>query len=408
VKKASLGAIFLTMFLDILGFSLVLPFLAEEARSLFGVSTFTASLLGASYSLMQFLFVPLWGRTSDTYGRRPVLVWSVLATAVGMLGLFTALIYGTNVGYLFAARMFSGIATANLGTASAYIADVTKPEERAKGMGLIGIAFGLGFILGPALGGLTSDLLLINGRKGGLPCLIAAGLSFVNFAWVFLRVGESLPPDKRSTSTRKLVPLDIAALAKVLARPELGAAIFVNFLVILFFTCLDQTFRFFNADLFGLSARGTGLVFGFIGVCAAFVQGGLVRRLSGKVAEAKMLRVGVLVQVFAFAGLALAPSFGLGALLGACALLALGNGLSQPSASAFISKQATGAEQGEVLGTNQGMAALARTIGPALGGFLYYQLGPRAPYWSAALGMCLALLATLMLRAAPKISAPAR
>lgn len=398
MKKASLGSIFLTMFLDILGFSFVLPFLAEEARSTFGITTFTASLLGASYSLMQFLFVPLWGRVSDAQGRRPVLVWSILATTVGMLGLFFALIYGNHVAWLFLARMFSGVATANLGTASAYIADVTKPEERAKGMGLIGIAFGLGFILGPALGGLTADLIPINGRNGGLPCLIAATLSGINFLWVFFRLGESLPPEKRSTSKRRLAPLDLVALAKVLSRPALGAAIFVNFLVILFFTCLDQTFRFFNADLFGLTARGTGIVFGFIGVCAALVQGGLVRRLSGKVEEGKLLRIGVAIQVLAFAGLAIAPTFGLHALLISCALLALGNGLSQPSASAFISKQALGSEQGEVLGTNQGMASLARTIGPALGGFLYYHFGPRAPYATASLGMLLALAATIALR----------
>ena len=148
-----LGAIFLTVFIDLLGFGLVLPFLAKEARDTFGVSAFVATLLGSVYSLMQFLFVPVWGRVSDRFGRRPVLLWSIAGTALTMAGLGVSLAWGTSIAWLFAARIFGGIATANLGTASAYIADITQPEERAKGMGLIGMAFGLGFILGPGIGG---------------------------------------------------------------------------------------------------------------------------------------------------------------------------------------------------------------------------------------------------------------
>src|SRR6516165_1687392 len=148
-----LGAIFLTVFVDLLGFGLVLPFLAKEARDTFGVSAFVATLLGSVYSLMQFLFVPVWGRVSDRVGRRPVLLWSVAGTALTMAGLGAGIAWGKTVAWLFLARAFGGIATANLGTASAYIADITKPEERTKGMGLIGMAFGLGFILGPAFGG---------------------------------------------------------------------------------------------------------------------------------------------------------------------------------------------------------------------------------------------------------------
>ena len=146
--KPSLGAIFLTVFIDLLGFSLVIPFLAEEARDTFGTSEIVATLLGSVYSLMQFLFVPVWGRLSDRVGRRPVLVWSIAATSISMAGLGLSLAWGTSIVWLFLMRTFSGIATANLGTASAYIADITKPEDRARGMGLIGAAFGLGFILG--------------------------------------------------------------------------------------------------------------------------------------------------------------------------------------------------------------------------------------------------------------------
>src|SRR5258708_26180117 len=167
-----LGAIFLTVFVDLLGFGLVLPFLAKEARDTFGVSEFVATLLGSVYSLMQFLFVPVWGRVSDRVGRRPVLIWSVAGTALTMGGLGAGLVWGGSVLWLFAARAFGGIATANLGTASAYIADITRPEERAKGMGLIGMAFGLGFILGPGVGGALAKI-QISARHGPVPCLVA-------------------------------------------------------------------------------------------------------------------------------------------------------------------------------------------------------------------------------------------
>src|SRR5260370_42353804 len=152
-----LGAIFIAVLVDLVGFGVVMPFLAKEAHDAFGVSEFVATLLGSVYSLMQFLFVPVWGRVSDSVGRRPVLLWSIAGTMVSMTALGAGLAWGGSVLLLFAARAFSGIATANLGTASAYIADVTKPEERAKGMGLIGLAFGLGFIIGPAVGGARQD-----------------------------------------------------------------------------------------------------------------------------------------------------------------------------------------------------------------------------------------------------------
>src|SRR5215472_15238798 len=164
-----LGAIFLTVFVDLLGFGLVLPFLAKEARDTFGVSAFLATLLGSVYSLMQFLFVPVWGRVSDRVGRRPVLLWSIAGTALAMAGLGASLAWGSSVAWLFLARIFGGVATANLGTASAYIADITKPEDRAKGMGLIGAAFGLGFILGPGIGGALAKI-PIHGHFGAVPC----------------------------------------------------------------------------------------------------------------------------------------------------------------------------------------------------------------------------------------------
>lgn len=391
-----LGPIFLVVFLDILGFSLVLPFLADEARATFGTSALTGTLLGSVYSLMQFLFVPVWGRLSDRIGRRPVLVWSVAATAVGMALLGLALLGAGHVGWLFAARAFSGIATANLGTASAYIADVTKPEERAKGMGLIGMAFGLGFILGPGIGGALSGV-AIAGRTGAVPCFVAAGLSLVNLLWVLGRLRESLPADRRATTKRRLTPLDPDAAREAFARPGVGSAILVNFAITLSFTVLDQTFRFFNKDAFAMSPTDTGMLLAFIGIVAAGVQGGLVRRLAKRVDEGALVRVGAFLQVLAFAGIAASPSFGRTALYLAGALLAVGNGLTQPSVGAYISKRADPRAQGATLGTNQAASALARVFGPGLGGVVY-AAGPRAPYVAGALGMVVATLLALRMK----------
>lgn len=389
-----LGPIFLVIFLDILGFSLVLPFLAEEARTTFGTTELVGTLLASIYSFMQFLFVPVWGRVSDRFGRRPVLLWSVAATAAGMLGLALALLYARSIAWLFVARAASGIATANLGTASAYIADVTRPEDRSKGMGLIGVAFGLGFIIGPAIGGILS-VIAIGGRTGAVPCLVAASLSLVNLAWTYFGLRESLPPERRAKEGRSLSPLNLAAARDAFARPGVANAIFVNFAITISFTVLDQTFRFFNKDLFGMSALDTGFLLAFIGVVAAFVQGGVIRPLSKRVDEGTLIRFGTAIQAIAFVGFALSPSIGKPMLYVAGALLALGNGMTQPSVGAFISKRADPRAQGATLGTNQSAASLARMFGPSLGGGLYSAVGPRSPYVLGAIGMAIAMFVAL-------------
>lgn len=400
-----LGAIFLIIFLDILGFSLVLPFLAEEARSTFGTTELVGTLLASCYSLMQFLFVPVWGRISDRVGRRPVLVWSVGATALGMIGLGLSLIYASSIAWLFVARAASGIATANLGTASAYIADVTKPEDRARGMGLIGMAFGLGFILGPGIGGPLSEI-AIGHRTGAVPCFVAASLSLINFFWTLTSLKESLPPERRSTRRRSLSPLDLSAAREAFKRPGIARAVLVNFSITVAFTVLDQTFRFFNKDVFAMTAFDTGVVLAFIGLVAAGVQGGLMRRLSRRYSERTLIRVGTAIQAIAFAGIAASPNLGRYALYLAGGLLAVGNGLTQPSTGAFISKRADPRAQGATLGTNQSAGSLARMFGPSLGGFVYTSFGPRSPYLVGAVGMTIAMLIAFGLPSAEPASVP--
>lgn len=402
-RRASLGAIFFTVFLDLLGFGLVLPFLAEEARSTFHVSAFTGTLLSAVYSAMQFLFIPIWGRLSDRIGRKPVLVWSVFATAIGMAGLAGSLVFGSSVALLFVARAWSGVATANLGTASAYIADVTGPEDRAKGMGLIGVAFGLGFILGPSIGGPLAEI-AIHGRTGAVPCLVAAGLSLINFAWVLFGLPESLPKEARAPSKRRLTPIDLQALREALELPGVGTAVLVNFVLIFAFTGMEQTFRFFNQDRFAMGPRDTGYLLAMIGVIAALVQGGM-RGLSRRYSEAQLIRAGSLLQTLAFAGFCAAPSLGKGCLYVAGAVLALGNGLTQPNTSAYVSKRASRQNQGATLGVNQSIASLARVFGPATGGLLYSAIGSLAPYVASTLGMAAAFVLALRLTEAGVVGA---
>jgi len=399
LRKASLGTLFFTVFLDLLGFGLVIPFLPGLARDL-GASDFVATLPGAAYSLMQFLFIPVWGRLSDRVGRRPVLLWSIAASAVGMatLGL------GHTLAWLFVARLWSGMATANIAVAQAYIADVTTPETRARGMGMIGMAFGLGFIFGPALGGILSRYPvpgLPSASVGALPALVAAGLSTINLLLALRTLPESLPPEARGRSLRRAVPLDVAAFRAAVRVPGVGVAVATNFFVIVWFAGMEQTFRLFTDDAFGMTAAATGAIFAVVGVVGAGVQGGLVGRLARRYGEARLIITGPLVLAVAFALLGASPIFGAAARVVLCAasgLIALGSGIVQPSLPAYVSRRARATDQGLALGTLQSASALGRVVGPALGGALYASFGTSAPYTVGAVGLLLtAILAAARL-----------
>jgi MFS family permease len=298
---------------------------------------------------------------------------------------------------LLAARVFSGIATANIAVAQAYVADVTPPEHRARGMGIIGIAFGLGFILGPGIGGELSRFPVL-GREGTLPSFVAAGLAVVNFLLALRTLPESLPAALRGKSVRRAVPLDIGAIRAAVAVPGIGAAVAVNFAMVLWFAGMEQTFRLFTADGFGMSDAGTGRIFMVVGIVGAIVQGGVVRRLAPRVGEARLVQAGLAIQAAAFALLGLSTAFGAGALVAlytSAGLIALGNGLTTPSLPAFASRRATASTQGVTLGALQSASALARAAGPLVGGALYAAIDPRAPYLAGAAGLLAAAVLAL-------------
>jgi len=392
LRAASLGTLFLTIFLDLLGFGLVIPFLPGIARRL-GAGDFLATMPGAVFSVMQFLFIPIWGRLSDRVGRRPVLLWSIAASAIGMgmLGFAPTLIW------LFVARIWSGIATANIAVAQAYIADVTTPERRARGMAIVGISFGLGFIFGPFIGGELSRFHPF-GREGMLPPLVAAGLSTLNLLMAFRTLPESLPPERRGKSLRRASPIDLAGFRAAISVPGIGAAVAINFMLFLWFSGMEQTFRLFTADGFGMSDAGTGRVFGLVGIVSALVQGGLVARMVPRFGEARLIQGGLGIQAAAFALLGLSPLFGASgkaALLVASGLIALGSGLCSPTLPAFASRRASATTQGVTLGTLQSASALSRALGPIVGGALYATVDPRAPYLVGAVGLGLAAVLAL-------------
>ena len=392
LRKPSLGVIFLTVAIDLLGFGIVMPFLTLQARDAFGVDASTAALLGACYSAMQFVFMPLWGRLSDRIGRRPVMLTSIAFSALSMAGLAAALAWSDSIVWLFVARALSGGATANIGTASAYIADITKPEDRVKGMGLIGMAFGLGFLLGPGIGGVLSTF-PVNGRHGPIACFVAAGLSVINLIWALTSLPESLPKARRARvgQAQPISLLRIDAIRGLLATRGVASASLTNFLIILAFSGLEITYAMFAADAFGLDHQQVGLLFVYMGLIGALVQGGFVRRVSGKIRETSLTAAGLTLMLLGFVGFVLAPKLGLPALLVVSGFIACGNGLTQPSISAYISRLTDPSRQGETLSANQSLSSLARVFGPLLGGFLY-GFGAVVPFVSCAAANAVALL----------------
>ena len=342
---------------------------------------------------MQFLFIPIWGRLSDRIGRRPVLLWSIAASAVGMALLGAGADAGAAVRWR---AVWSGIATANIAVAQAYIADVTPPEKRARGMGIIGIAFGLGFIFGPFVGGELSAI-PIGGRPGRCRRSSPPRSPVLNLLLALWTLPESLPPAARGQRMRRAVPIDLAARARGDPRSRASAPpIAINFILVLWFAGMEQTFRLFTADGFGMSDAATGRVFGVVGVVGAIVQGGhrargwraAVRRGAPRPGAASA------IQALAFALLGASPTlgpWGVGALYTAAGLIALGSGLTTPTLPAYRLAARDRDHPGR---RRSGRCSRPRRwpgrVGPLVGGALYASIDPRAPYFIGAIGLALA------------------
>ena len=385
MKNGALATLFLTMLIDLLGFGMVVPFLPRMAREL-GATDLEASLVSASYSLMQLVFVPIWGRLSDRVGRKPVLMWSIFATCIFMGGLG----FASSLWMLFAARIVAGIATANISVVQACVADVTRPEERAKGMGLLGAAFGVGFILGPFFGGHLASLHLL-GRESTGPAFASAGLALLNLLMAIAFLPETLPPEKRGApSLERANVLRPSSYLRAVRASGIGLPVSLNLVFVASFAGLEFTFGLFALDAFAMNARGVGNVFGVMGLVGAVIQGGLIRRLAPKLGEVRLLRVGLVLLSVGFLLLTQTPGWGVTGLYAVALVLATGHSIATPSLSSYVSRRASATEQGATLGLLQSSGSLGRLVGPVTAGALYGHLSHVAPYVLSSVGMAVA------------------
>ncbi|HEY3931960.1 MAG TPA: MFS transporter [Verrucomicrobiae bacterium] len=377
-RKPSLLVIFLSVFIDLIGFGIVLPllpgFAEDNFRPDFSAKGLVIGGIIASFSLMQFLFAPAWGKLSDRIGRRPVMLISNLGAA-GSYFLF-AIASGMNgttgLLWILASRIFAGICGANLSVASAYIADISPPEKRSARMGLIGMAFGLGFIFGPAIGAFAIEIF----KTKEAPGFVAAIFCAANFILGWFILGESRKPNSEHVVARP----KLNQWAHTLTQPKLGLLICVFFFATFCFTCFESTFPLLARHEFGFGEKGfnnrIGYLFTYAGFIAALVQG-VIGRLVKKFGEPNLIFFSLIVFAIGLAGLPFAKS--LPEILIVLALLAIGSGLNRPPVFGMISLSSSPHEQGANLGVAQSFGALARILGPIFASTLFF-MKPSLPY----------------------------
>lgn len=366
MNKKLLFSIILVVFIDLLGFSLILPLLPYYAET-FHANAFVTGLLVASYAIAQLIGAPLLGRMSDRYGRRPILLASIFGTFLGflLLGIANAL------WILFAARIIDGLTGGNLSIAQAYIADVTDAKNRAKGLGLIGAAFGLGFIIGPVTGGFLSQW------GYAVPAFAAAAMSLINLILIFAWLPESLNAEKRSALTEKKPAITIGALVTALKRPFSGSLLITRFFFGVAFAIFQTIFSLYALTKFNLTAARTGYVLTYVGVLSVITQGFLVGRITSKFRDDALIVACVALMAISMIGWALAPTVLV--LLIVLAPTSLAGGILNTLLSSTLTKAVTPQEIGGILGLAASVDSSTRIIAPILGGALLQQLGTWAP-----------------------------
>ena len=366
MNNKKLISVILVVFIDLLGFSLILPLLPYYAAT-FGANGFVTGLLVASYAAMQFIGAPLLGRMSDRYGRRPILLISIAGTSIG----FLVLGFANALWMLFASRIIDGLTGGNLSVAQAYISDVTDAQDRAKGLGLVGAAFGLGFIIGPVSGGLLSQW------GYGVPAFAAAALSLVNLLLVYFWLPESLTPEKRAEMPERRPAVNLNGLLVALRRPFTGSLLITRFFFGLAFAIFQTIFALYALSRFHLTAVQTGYILTYVGVLSVVTQGFLVGRITRRVREDILIGVCVVVMAFGLLGWALAPSVLF--LLVIMAPTAVAGGLLNTILTSTLTKAVEPQEVGGIIGVSTSIESLTRVIAPILGGYLLVAYGAWAP-----------------------------
>jgi DHA1 family tetracycline resistance protein-like MFS transporter len=369
-----LGVIVLIVLIDLLGFTMVMPLLGPFAAH-YKFSDWQIGMLFSAYPVCQLIAGPILGRLSDRFGRRPLLIFSQAGTALSflMLGL------SRNFTVMLLARLLDGASGGNILVAQAYVADVTAPSERARGMGLIGMAFGLGFVMGPLFCGLLLSLPLEDGIRLRLPFLVAAGFSTLAWVLVFTRLPESIPKGEPAHEAARVSTL--SGLVATLALPGARRLVLIGFLAVAAFATFEGTFALFLLRRWGWDETTASFAFAGIGLLSAVVQGGLIRRLVPRFGEPKLIVVGLALVAFGFAGLAQAASAG--ALAASLILLAAGQGLVSPSVSGLLSRTTPADRQGAVFGTLYSAQTLARMMSYLTSNVLLGKAATAAPYWGA-------------------------
>ncbi|MFZ5494410.1 MAG: MFS transporter [Verrucomicrobiota bacterium] len=419
-KGVSLGVIFLTLYIDLIGFSIFFPvgpamlewyvnreseggLLASLVRQLealahaahasdLATGALFAGALGSVYALMQFLFSPVWGARSDRVGRRPVLLLTIAGNALSYLLLF----FSGNFLVFFAGRVLGGIMGGNIAVAIAAVSDVTTRENRSKGMGIVGVAFGLGFLTGPVIGGLTAPFNLLERWPGlaalgvhpfSLPAAIACALCLLNLLWVQARFAETLPPGARGAPAATLRERNPLHSLFQQPDPAIRRANVVGFVVTFGFSFFESVISFFTADALGYSPRDLTLVFVNIGLVSIVTQGVLARRYVPRFGEKPSAVAGMALIGVAFAGLGYAIGIARSAPLmyAMLTLSTIGSGFANVALSSLVSLYAKPEEQGKILGIYRSLGFLARALSPAVAGWLFFNSGGTVTFVIASL-----------------------
>lgn len=368
-KNSSLFTIFLIVFVDLLGFGIVLPLLPYIAEQ-FKASPFTIGLLGGTYSLFQLISGPILGRLSDRYGRRKLLAISQLGSAVG----YALLGFANALPLLFLSRIIDGITGGNISIAQAYIADITTKENRAKGMGIIGAAFGLGFIFGPAIGGFLARF------NYSYPAYFAMTVSLITVALTLFTLPETVAVDERKESPK--TQFSIGSFVKIVQSPHVGYLIVTFLLLNSAFSIMQGTFALWTEKRFHFGPEQNGYIFAFVGIMAVFSQLKLLPFLVKRFHEKKLLNYSTIFFAIGFVLIPLVPNPWF--LMLTQTLIVIGNSMSNPSIQALASEHVAKEEYGEAMGVLQSAGSLGRIVGPVLGGYLFGAFGIDSPFYFAA------------------------
>lgn len=387
-NKTAVLIIFITIFIDLLGFGIIIPILPDFLKNQFFISESAIGLTIGIFSLMQFIFTPIWGSLSDVYGRKPILAISLAGNIISysvMALVFTGVIESFTV--LILSRAFAGIFSGNLSAAQSVISDVTVPEERAKGMGLMGAAFSLGFVFGPSMGGFLS-----YNFGYGVPIILSSVFSLIAFILCITVFKETLPDDVKITNKKNfsgVTFINIKAVHDVLTKKVVGIFVIIFFFITFAYANIHATFLLFAERPAGLNLnqQEVGFLMSFLGVVSAIVQLTLIKYFKKSLGEELSLLIGNIISGI---GLFFIPfSVSVPMLLVILAILSFGNGINIPMTLGLISKNAGREEQGSVLGINQSLGSLARFFGPVWGGFVFEKISYHAPFITGAIFMFL-------------------